>query len=149
MKIDLPYTVSGIRADEASAVVKLIASCELHTQDLSPEMLRDFIVCRKGGEIAGAVGLEIAPPCALLRSLAVAPAFRNAGVARRLVESAQRYARTRGVHTLYLLTMTAQNLFDHLGYETTDRSAAPEEMQNTEEFKNMCPDTAVCMRKNI
>ena len=149
MKIDLPYTFSGVRADEAPAVLELISACELHTEDLTPEKLRDFIVCRKGETIVGVVGLEIADSCALLRSLAVAERFRNLGIASRLVDSAQRYARSRGIGTLYLLTMTAEQFFLHQGYRSTPRSEAPEAMQHTSEFMNMCPDSAVCMRKNI
>lgn len=149
MKIDLPFTFSGVRPGEGAAIQKLIAACDLHTEDISADKLKDFIVCRKGDEIVGVVGLEIAGPSALLRSLAVSKPFRKQGVAVRLVDSGQRYALSRGVGTLYLLTMTADKFFARHGFAPIERHTVPEEMQRTAEFKNMCPASAVCMCKVI
>jgi amino-acid N-acetyltransferase len=149
MKIDLPFTYSGVRPGEAPVIQKLLADCELHTEDLSSNKLKDFIVCRQGARIVGVVGVEIAKPYALLRSLAVAEAYRNQGVAANLVDSMQRYALSRGVGTLYLLTMTADKFFARQGFAPIERHTAPEEMQMTAEFKNLCPAAAVCMCKVI
>jgi amino-acid N-acetyltransferase len=112
-------------------------------------MLKDFIVCRRGNRIIGVVGLEITKHGALLRSLAVADSDRNRGVGGGLVRSAERYASSRGARTLFLLTMTAEPFFARCHYRTFDRSAAPEGIQATNEFKTLCPDSAVCMRKDL
>ena len=113
------------------------------------EKLRNFIVARKGDTVVGTIGLELFPPHALLRSLAVGQDHRGRGVGTQLIRSAERYARMMGVAALYLLTMTAADFFDRCEFRETRRHDAPASLQGTEEFKTLCPDTAVCMRKQI
>lgn len=151
MDIDkiLVVTFSGVRPAEEEAVKTLIAACDLHTDDLSIEKLRHFVVARKGDAIIGVVGLELFPPHALLRSLAVAEAYRGQGIAAQLVEAAERYARSVGVESLYLLTLTAENLFRKCGYIELRRASAPDAIQATGEFNSLCPESAVCMHKHI
>ena len=145
----LGVTLSGVRPEDRDAVVALIRDCGLHTEDITDKMLRDFLVARKGGELAGVVGLEIYGTDALFRSLAVAEAHRGKGIGRKLVEAAEKAARSRGVSTLHLLTMTAEGFFTGRDYEKWDRSRAPEPIRATAEFSRLCPDSAVCMRKKI
>lgn len=147
--MDLPLTYSGVRPGEEPDVIRLIADCQLTTQDLSADTLKDFIVCRQGNRIIGVVGLEITKHGALLRSLAVAESDRDRGVGGALVRSAERYARFRGAQTLFLLTMTAAPFFARHHYSVFERSAAPEGIQATNEFKTLCPDSAVCLRKDL
>ncbi len=153
MKIDLNeilgVTLSGVRAEDREAVIALVAGSGLHVEDLTEEMLRDFIVARKAGELAGVVGLEVHGPDALVRSLAVSEACRGRGLGSKLAASAEKAARSRGVSTLYLLTMTAEGFFTGRGYEIWDRSRAPEPIRATAEFSRLCPDSAVCMRKSL
>lgn len=141
----LAVTFSGMRPEEESAVKDLIRTCHLTTQDLTPEMLRHFIVARKGDRVIGVIGLEFCGQDALLRSLAVAEDFRRQGIAARLTTFISRYAVSHGIGTIYLLTMTAKAFFAKQGYRETDRSQAPAGIQATREFKDLCPDTAVCM----
>lgn len=141
--------VSGIRPGEAGQIIALLAACGLVTDDLSPAMLKNFLVARSGGDICGVVGLEIRGGDALLRSLGVAKTHRTRGIGRKLVQSAERYARSRHVQTLYLLTLTAQGFFEKAGYSVIERASAPQAMQATGEFKCLCPDAAVCMRKDL
>lgn len=145
----LAVTFSGVRPEEEAAVRALISDCELHIRDLSTEKLRHFVVARKGDAVIGTVGLEVFPPHALLRSLAVAKAYRGQGIARRLIGAVERYARTAGVTSIYLLTLTAADLFDKCAYREVSRASAPEELQTTDEFKSLCPDTAACFHKNL
>ena len=145
----LAITVSGVRPDEEAAVKALLSDCQLHTADLSSKKLRDFIVARKGDAVVGTIGLELFPPHALLRSLAVGQDHRGQGVGAQLIGSAERYARMMGVATLYLLTMTAADFFGRFEFRETRRDDAPTALQATEEFRSLCPDTAVCMRKQI
>lgn len=140
---------SGIRPGEAPEVVSIIDQCGLPVEDITRAMLKDFLVARKGADILGVVGLEISNGDALLRSLAVTEANRRMGIGLKLVKSAERYARSRRIETLYLLTLTARALFQQAGYSAIDRSSAPVHMQATREFKTLCPDTAVCMKKEI
>ena len=140
---------SGIRTGESAAVMGIIDQCGLPIEDITPAMLKDFLVARKGADIIGVVGLEISSGDALLRSLAVTEAHRRMGIGLKLIKSAERYARSRRIETLYLLTLTAKAIFRQAGYSVIDRSSAPVAMQATREFKTLCPDTAVCMKKEI
>jgi len=140
---------SGIRPGETPEVLGILDRCGLFTGDMTPVMLKDFLVARKDGGIIGVVGLEICRGDALLRSLAVTEVNRRMGIGLKLVQSVEQYARSRRVKTLYLLTLTAETLFRKAGYSAIDRSTAPTALQATREFKSVCPDTAVCMRKEI
>lgn len=145
----LTVTLSGVRPEEETAVKSLIADCNLPSSDLTSEKLRHFLVARKGDAVVGAVGLEIVQPYALLRSLAVDEAYRGQGIAVQLTEAVERFARTMGVTTLYLLTLTAEELFSQCKFLKTSRDEAPESLQAMDEFKTLCPDTAVCMQKQL
>jgi amino-acid N-acetyltransferase len=145
----LAIAVSGIRPGEDARVKELIAQCDLHTEDITAEMLRHYIVARKGNRILGVVGLEAVGKACLLRSLAVDQAYRNQKIATKLMTSIEKYAKMMGVEVLYLLTMTAEEFFLKSGYERTDRQSAPAEIKATAEFKSLCPDTAACFCKKI
>jgi amino-acid N-acetyltransferase len=95
------------------------------------------------------VGVELKGNAGLLRSLAVAEAYRRKGLATQLVNKIEAYARSKKVDTLYLLTLTAEFFFSARGYLKTDRKSAPPEIQETTEFKSLCPQTAVCMKKHL
>jgi amino-acid N-acetyltransferase len=143
----LPITLSGIRAGEDLDAKALLSECDLHTADITDEMLRDFLVARKGDRIVGVIGLEMAGRDALLRSLAVTEKFRSQGVGAMLVEAIQRYARCRRLTMLYLLTLTAEGFFTRQGFARTARDEAPGGIRATREFQSLCPVTAVCMCK--
>ncbi|MDJ0888682.1 MAG: arsenic resistance N-acetyltransferase ArsN2 [Desulfobacterales bacterium] len=145
----LSVTVSGLRPGEEDAVESLLSACGLQTSDLTPEKLSHFIVARRGDEVVGTIGLELFQPHALLRSLAVGPAHRGKGIGDRLAESIERYARMMGVTTLYLLTMSAAPFFNRRDYQEVRRADAPATLRATEEFKILCPASAVCMCKQI
>lgn len=145
----LAVTFSGVRPEEENAVLALVADGDLRTGDLSSEKLRHFVVARKGDDVIGVVGLEIFPPHALLRSLAVSEDYRGQGIARRLVGAIERHARNVGVSSIYLLTLTAAGLFDKCTYRQVNRASAPEDLQATDEFRTLCPDSAICLHKVI
>jgi amino-acid N-acetyltransferase len=80
---------------------------------------------------------------ALLRSLAVAAHHRGAGLGRKLVAAAEARTRSHGVQELCLLTTTAERFFEGLGYERTDREAAPASIRGTSEFTSPCPASGI------
>jgi amino-acid N-acetyltransferase len=145
----LPITISGVRPEDETGVIHMIKTCGLHTDDLTKEKLRHFIIARKGDRFAGAVGLEANGKQALLRSLAVSEPFRNRGLGTRLVVSLENYAADLNVTAVYLLTLTAREFFQKRGYKACDREAVPSDIKNTSEFKTICPETAVCLCKNL
>lgn len=146
----LAVTFSGVRSDEEPAVKELLAASQLPTEDLTTEILRHFLVARKGDRVVGVIGLEIcSPQDALLRSLAVADDFRHQGIAGRLTDFIASYAISNGIQKIYLLTIGARDFFARQGYREMERAHAPSAIQNTREFRELCPDTAVCMYREL
>ncbi len=134
--------------DEPS-VRQLLTLCDLPEADITPEQLRHFFVLTDKGRIIGTVGLQVLGRFGLLRSLAVDPGYRGRGFASRLAEKAERHAASLNVERLYLLTLTAEGFFSKRNYQKVQRNSAPLPLQETSEFKNVCPVSAVCMVKDL
>jgi amino-acid N-acetyltransferase len=132
-----------------SAAKRLLVESDLPTADITTTHLRHFFFCGPGPGLEGLVGLELYGEVALLRSLAVTPNRRGSGLGSRLVEHAERYARDRGVKSLYLLTTAAEAFFLRRGYTRLAREKAPEAIRNTTEFGGICPLSSALMVKNL
>ena len=134
---------------DVAAVRALLAAAGLPVADLTAALLDSFWGCRAGEELAGAIGLERYGSVALLRSLAVAPAWQGRGLGSALLAHAERAARLRGVSALYLLTTTAEAFFTRRGYIRIPREAAPPALRHTAEFAALCPARAVCLTQAL
>jgi amino-acid N-acetyltransferase len=132
-----------------TAVKRLLTESQLAVSDLTLEHLEHFFGCGWAQKLDGVVGLEIYGSVALLRSLAVTPQRRGRGCGKALVAEAERYAQSRGIHELYLLTTTADRFFEGLGYERVSRETAPESIRRTREFSDLCPSTSTFMVKHL
>jgi amino-acid N-acetyltransferase len=132
-----------------SAVKRLLHETQLPTADLTDAHLEHFLACGRKEALEGVVGLELYPPVALLRSLAVAADLRGRGLGGALLGGAERYARSREVREIYLLTTTAERFFAHAGYERVQRDTVPAAIQATQEFSSLCPASSVVMRKRL
>jgi 2-keto-4-pentenoate hydratase len=104
------------------------------------------LVARDGERVVGSAILEEYGTSALLRSVAVAPSWRRAGLGRRLTLAAVDLARAAGVETAYLLTETAERFFGTLGFYALPRAAVPEAVRTSVQFTSSCPATACAMR---
>jgi amino-acid N-acetyltransferase len=136
-------------SSDLSAIQRLLADCQLPYTDLNYAHLQHFLVVRDGNQLAGTVGLEAGGKFGLLRSLAVSESYRQHGLGIQLTSQIEAHAVTFGVEILYLLTTTAQGFFAKRGYQLTERKAAPTVLQETSEFKSICPSSAVCMVKHL
>jgi len=131
-------------------ILRLLSEAELPTEDLTVDKLKNFLVARReDGSIVGAIGIEAYQDVGLLRSLVVHPHHRGNGLGKLLTNEIEKYAQEKGINTLYLLTTTAIDFFPRLGYQVTQRLSAPERIAGTEEFKNVCPSSAVCFYKSL
>lgn len=130
-------------------VKRLLADCDLPDQDLTAAHMDDFVSLHEGEQLIGCVGLEIFEEYALLRSLAVETGSRGQGLGAQLLAAAEERAASRGVRILYLLTTTAEAFFASRGYAISERSNAPAAIQETSEFRSLCPSTARCMNKRL
>jgi arsenite methyltransferase len=145
-----PAAVSGdailrpATAADADKVEALLASSSLPLDGVR-ESLNTFIVGESKGEIVGVAGLELCRDNALLRSVAVADAWRSRGLGRALVTRLISDAESRGINALYLLTTTAERYFPSFGFSVVTRDQVPDDVRNTSEFQTACPASATVM----
>ncbi|HZT39679.1 MAG TPA: N-acetyltransferase [Bryobacteraceae bacterium] len=89
------------------------------------ENIRDFVVARRGGELAACGALHFySPASGEIRSLAVLPALKGNGLGRRVVEALEREARENGLASLFAFTYVP-DFFRKLGFEEVDRGELP------------------------
>lgn len=143
-------TIEVLREEDGKEVLKLLSQAELPIGDLTNDKLKNFLIARgKGGSVIGTIGVEFYQDVGLLRSLVVHPSHRGNGSGKQLVCELESFAQRKGVKTLFLLTTTASGFFEKLGYKVTQRAHVPASIAKTEEFKNICPVSAVCLSKNL
>ncbi len=148
MRTNVPE-LRAARATDLPAVIELLETSGLPTGDLTEAMLASFCVADEDGGVVGVAGIEVFGTCALMRSLAVAPAGRGRGVAARLVEWCEAEARRRGVETNYLLTTTAVEYFKMRGYTEVPRAAVPVVIAGHAQFRSLCPTSAKCLARRL
>jgi amino-acid N-acetyltransferase len=108
-----------------------------------------FVVIRENGQVIAAGALQAFGSSALLRSVAVAADRRKRGLGQAVVSGLERMARMGHLNQLILLTQTAAEFFAHQGYRVIERSSVPQDMQQSEEFRSLCPSSATCMAKSL
>jgi amino-acid N-acetyltransferase len=144
-------TFRAARQEDLAAIERLLAIAGLESTGVDELLKRsagDVIVvddASRPGELASIGALEVRGRDALLRSVAVHPAWRERRLGQALVRHLMDEARGRGIRALYLLTTTAEHFFPKLGFERLDRDAVPDEIAATHEFRSMCPASAVAM----
>lgn len=104
-----------------------------------------FVVAEAAGGIAGVAGLEAHGSDGLLRSVAVAEAWRGRGLGIALTEEVARRAAAEGLEALYLLTETAEAFFARQGFRRIDRQQASEAVRQSVEFRELCPASSTVM----
>ncbi len=92
------------------------------------EALREFLVADDGGQVVGCVAVDIYwGDLAEVKSLAVAPDRRGAGIGTQLVEAAVRDARRLGLRKLFALTYEKE-FFLRRGFRVVRREKLPEKV---------------------
>lgn len=136
-------------AQDAPGIRALLEGAGLPTSDLETADPHFVVACDAEGRILAAGALQTFADTALLRSVVVAPEARGAGLGRRVVQDLERVARTVRVKELILLTQTAERFFMRQGFRVVHRQAAPQDVQQSAEFRSLCPASAVCMAKSL
>lgn len=134
-------------AEEDLAVVRrLLEQARLPTSDLATSKPK-FTVLWDDGRIVGAGALEPFGSAALMRSVVVAGDRRGAGLGGIMVQELEKVARAARIGRLILLTQTAAEFFARHGYRIIERSDVPQDVQESAEFRSLCPASATCMMK--
>jgi amino-acid N-acetyltransferase len=127
-------------------IIELLAAEKLPVDDL-PETLDNFIVAIQDGAVVGVGGIEVYGNYGLLRSLAVHPEYRGAGIAGKLLARLDNISKQKGLSELYLLTETAPAYFEQKNYNKITREDVPADVQRSSEFSHVCPVSAIAMKK--
>ena len=145
---DASVTLRLEQADDLEYVEQLLAENGLPAGDVrsKPDC---FFVAVQDGERVGVGGIEQYGTAGLLRSVAVEESRRGEGFGTAICDRLEKRARADGTEQLWLLTTTAAEFFDARGYEEAAREEAPEEIRNTTEFSDLCPDSAACLRRTL
>ena len=136
------------KSDDLPAIQALLTDCHLPTDGIE-RLTENCIVARDKSRIVGTVALEPYGRWALFRSLAVAPDCRGRSLGRSLSAKMVSHARLLGIEALYLLTTDAERYFVLLGFRRIERGEAPAQIQETSQFRSVCPRSAVCMARDI
>lgn len=134
-------SIDEARSSDLPAVLRLLKDAALPEAGID-DHIETLLVARVDGKVVGSAALELYPDGALLRSVAVAEAFRGMHLGRRLTEAALTLAADRGITTVFLLTTTAAGFFPRFGFTETERDAVPAGVRNSLEFTSACPASA-------
>lgn len=140
--------IEPLTRKELPKILELLDEADLPAAGVE-EHLGSFLVARDEGVLVGCVGMEVYGDVGLLRSLVVRPSTRGSGIGKLLVEALFERAREKGVGALYLLTTTAEDYFPRFGFEVIAREDADPRLHASEEFRGACPDSAICMVRQL
>lgn len=145
---DVSITLRPVDAETVERVETLLKANDLPYRDVrtKPEC---FVIAFSGTTFVGVGGVERYGANGLLRSVVVTESYRGQGYGTALVGALEDRARSTGVEALYLLTTTAAVFFRREGYDAVDRETVPEPIQQTTEFTDLCPNSAICLKKNL
>lgn len=110
---------------------------------------KDFFLAYDNSLFIGCVGLEKFDRIALLRSMVVKEKYRNKSYGKQICSLLMEYAKAQDIRELYLLTTTAKDFFEKIGFEIIERNSAPDAIKTTTEFLGLCPTSAVCMQTGL
>jgi N-acetylglutamate synthase-like GNAT family acetyltransferase len=140
-----PVTIRSATLSDWPHIAALLQSHALPLEG-AQEHLGDFFLAVCGDSLIGSAGMEVYAGDALLRSVAVMPDQQGHGVGRMLVSHLIDEAKRRHVTALYLLTTSAADYFERLGFQHLDAQQAPATLKQSVEFQGVCPSSAVLMR---
>ncbi|MBV8518527.1 MAG: GNAT family N-acetyltransferase [Acidobacteria bacterium] len=138
-------TIAPATANDVDAIKALLTNAGLPTSGVD-EHWKTFLVARHLGELVACGGAEAYQFAALIRSIAVTPAYRSQGLGRRVVRQLLDRLASRGLREFYLLTTSAEEYFRKRGFKPIDRDEVHPQLLGSTEFQDGVCDSAVCMR---
>ncbi len=133
---------------DIQSIRELICSSGLPSSDVDGKSQKIFVV-ESDGRIVAVGGIEKLGDVALVRSIAVAPEYRKNGIASSIYQLLEEYARSSEVEELYLITESAKEYFQKLGFTEQERKTTPCLIKQTSQFSELCPSSATVMVKAL
>lgn len=149
MRDGKPIEIVLASEDDEAAVRSCLSEAALPLEGLELAFPAGFVVARRADGIVGCAGLEIHGPDALLRSLVVVTSARKTGLGAELVANRLEAARAGGLASMFAITTTAADFFEHLGFERIARDMVPPGIRASAEFASICPSSAAVLRKSL
>lgn len=141
-------TLAPAAPHDRAEIEALLAASSLPLDGLEAT---DLAIVRVAGALAGVAGLELYGEHALLRSVAVAPAWRGRGIAAALVAERVAHAKALAIDhpfsAVWLLTTGAADYFARLGFAKSDRKFLPPAMLASPQLAVPACSSAVVMRR--
>lgn len=134
--------------DDLVQMSAALRAASLPADDLDDPNLRLFAY-ELDGLVIGYGGLEPHGEDALLRSVVVGAQGRGTGLGRKIVGALIAEAKRLGARRLYLLTTDQRDFFARLGFVATDRQSAPAGIASSRQMRQLCPATAILMRRDL
>ncbi|MCV3243462.1 arsenic resistance N-acetyltransferase ArsN2 [Mesorhizobium sp. ZC-5] len=135
-------------APDAADFIAALEAEQLPTDDLTASD-RSFFRFKRDGAIAGYGGIELYGRSMLVRSIVVLPQARGQGIGRLITKGLLEHAAAHGAMDAYLLTTSAADFFETVGFKRIQRDAAPPEILSTRQASSLCPSTAVLLMMPI
>ena len=132
---------------ERSALAAALKNSKLPIEDIEAPGRLFFRFETVEGLSVGFGGLELHASEALLRSVVVLPPVRRQGIGAAIVASLELETQLYECRNLWLITTSAAEFFDLLGYVRCDRAAVPSAIRVTAEFATLCPANAEVLVK--
>jgi N-acetylglutamate synthase-like GNAT family acetyltransferase len=132
-----------------AALERQLEAAGLPKDDLFAEGGRYYALGEEDRDALAFVGLTALGDEGLLRSLVVPEPGRGQGRGRDITTRLLTLAQTYGIRRVWLLTTDAEGFFSDLGFRAVDRAQAPPEIAATQQFRGVCPASAVLMRRDL
>lgn len=142
-------TPRDVVAADLDAALALLREAELPTEGVADHFEQGYAIIEQNDRIIALAGIERYGEDGLLRSVAVAAPYRGCGLGVSMVQDRLRWARERRIRDLYLLTTTAADFFERLGFARVERASAPVQMQQAPEFAYICGSTSTTMKLSL
>jgi N-acetylglutamate synthase-like GNAT family acetyltransferase len=138
-----------LRGDERAALKAALTKAKLPTEDIEADGRLFWRFATKDEVPVGFGGLEVHGEDALMRSVVTLPPVRNRGIGTAMVAALEFEARLHGCRSLWLITTTAGDFYQRLGYARCERAVVPPAIAETAEFSTLCPAGADVLMKRL
>lgn len=140
--------IEVITGTAPSEIRQLLQSYDLDISDLDENVVELFAYMHHK-TLVGVIGIERYQTIGLLRSLAVDREFQQQGIGEQLVSFLIQHCKANNILELFLLTTTADQYFKKHGFVAVNRQAVPREIKLTSQFADLCPVSAVVMKRKV
>lgn len=144
----MSFKIQKAKEKQIEEIKVLLAKHMLPIDDIASSHI-EFLAVTQKQKVIGVIGVELYQNMGLLRSLVVDSEYRNHGLGEKLIGVIIKNCITNKVDELYLLTSTAVLFFEKLGFTIIERENITQRISQTEQFKTLCPSSAIAMYKRV